>query len=94
MPDPADERAAITAARLEVFVEPFEEGQPGPHVGAVLDALRAHGVDTDLGALATTADGDLDQLVESVGDVVRAAFAEGASALQLRLERSEGAAQD
>ncbi|MEL6892393.1 MAG: thiamine-binding protein [Actinomycetota bacterium] len=75
-------------ARLEVFVEPFAEARPGPHVTAAVAAIEAAGLEVDLGALATTADGPLDDLVDAAGATLRAAFANGATAIQLRIERT------
>lgn len=76
-----------TSAQLEMFVEPFVEAQPGPHVIAALDAFANGGVEHDLGALATTADGPIDDLVAAACEALRAAFAHGATAVQLRIER-------
>ncbi len=73
-------------AHLEVLVEPFRENDPGPHVAAVLDAATAAGLTADMGPFATTIDGDIDVLAEAVADMIRAGFAEGATALQLRIE--------
>ena len=74
-------------ARLEVFVEPFEEANPGPHVTAAVDAIAAVGLAADLGALATTAEGSVEQVVEAAAAMLRASFEQGASAVQLRIER-------
>ncbi len=73
-------------AHLEVLVEPFRENDPGPHVAAVLDAATAAGLTADMGPFATTIDGDIDLLAGAVADMIRAGFAEGATALQLRIE--------
>lgn len=75
-------------ARLEVFVEPFEEAKPGPHVAAAVEALETAGIEVDLGALATTADGSVDELVAAAAELLRATFEHGATAVQLRIERT------
>lgn len=77
----------VSDAHLEVLVEPFRENAPGPHVQAAVDALRDAGLDPDMGPFATTADGDVDALADAAAALVRAAFANGASAVQLRVER-------
>jgi uncharacterized protein YqgV (UPF0045/DUF77 family) len=73
-------------AHLEVLVEPFRENDPGPHVTAVIDAATAAGLSAEMGPFATTVTGDVDQLAGAVADMIRAGFAEGASALQIRIE--------
>jgi uncharacterized protein YqgV (UPF0045/DUF77 family) len=73
-------------AHLEVLVEPFRENDPGPHVTAVINAATAAGLSAEMGPFATTVTGDVDQLAGAVADMIRAGFAEGASALQIRIE--------
>jgi uncharacterized protein YqgV (UPF0045/DUF77 family) len=73
-------------AHLEVLVEPFRENDPGPHVSAVVAAASAAGLSAEMGPFATTVDGDVDQLAGAVADMIRAGFAEGATALQIRIE--------
>jgi len=73
-------------AHLEVLVEPFRENRPGPHVSAVIDAAAAAGLSAEMGPFATTVDGDVDQLAGAVADMIRAGFANGATALQIRIE--------
>ncbi|MFN3258636.1 MAG: thiamine-binding protein [Ilumatobacter sp.] len=75
-------------AHLEVLVEPFKENDPGPHVLAVVAAIEAEGIDADMGPFATTADGDLDAITEAAAAVVRASLDAGATAIQLRIERT------
>jgi uncharacterized protein YqgV (UPF0045/DUF77 family) len=73
-------------AHLEVLVEPFRENDPGPHVTAVINAATAAGLSAEMGPFATTVTGDVDQLAGAVADMIRAGFAEGATALQIRIE--------
>ncbi len=78
----------MTSARVELFVEPFEEAHPGPHVTAAVEALEGVGLEVDLGALATTAEGSVDDVVTAAAAMLRATFEHGATAVQLRIERS------
>ena len=73
-------------ARLEVFVEPFRENDPGPHVSAVLMAATAAGLEPDMGPFATEIQGDVDVLASAIAEMIRAGFSEGATAMQLRIE--------
>lgn len=76
-------------ARVEVLVEPFRENDPGPHVQAAVDALEAADLVTDMGPFATTATGDLDQVIDAVTALLRRSFESGADAIQVRVERSD-----
>jgi len=79
----------MTPARVEVLVEPFRENDPGPHVTAAVDALEAADLVTDMGPFATTAIGDLDQVIRAVTALLRESFASGADAIQVRVERTD-----
>lgn len=76
----------MVAARLEMFVEPFRENDPGPHVLAAVDAGAAAGLEVDMGPFATTAEADLDTMLAAVTEMLRAGFAAGATTVQLRIE--------
>lgn len=66
-------------ARVEFTVEPFVDGQPGPHVTAPVDALRAAGFDVVFDAFGTVVDTDPDRVAEVVSIAVGAAIAHGAT---------------
>lgn len=76
----------MSRARLEVLVEPFRENDPGPHVTAVVQVLTDAGLTVDMGPFATIAEGDLADVVSASSVLLAPAFAEGASALQMRIE--------
>ena len=76
-------------ARLEVLVEPFRENDPGPHVNAAIAAIGEAGMQPDMGPFATTAEGDLDQAIAAITELVRAGFDHGADAIQIRVERTD-----
>ncbi|HEX9259288.1 MAG TPA: thiamine-binding protein [Acidimicrobiales bacterium] len=75
--------------RLEFTVEPFTEGDPGPHVRAAVDAVAANGLPIDFGPFSTTTFGDAAAVAAAVADLVRDAFAAGASRVALQLEAIE-----
>jgi len=77
---------AMEGARLEVLVEPFRENDPGPHVTAAIDVLDQAGLGPDMGPFATSAEGQLDQIADAVAALLRAAFANGATSVQLRVD--------
>ena len=76
----------MEGARLEVLVEPFRENDPGPHVTAAIDVLDQAGLGPDMGPFATSAEGQLDQIADAVAALLRAAFANGATSVQLRVD--------
>jgi len=90
-PKPPSEDGRIV--RAEFLIEPFVEGSPGPHVKAALEACRAAGFEPDVGAFATTIDGSFDDVITVVDQLVRAAYENGASAVQVRVGEPEAAAR-
>jgi len=75
--------------RVEFIVEPFVIDDPGPHVVASVEVAHDAGLEPDMGPFATTATGDLDAVIASLGDLVRAGFSNGASSVQFRIDRGE-----
>jgi uncharacterized protein YqgV (UPF0045/DUF77 family) len=70
---------------VEFTIEPFVEGDPGPHVGAGIDAVRATGVDVEVGPFGTTATGEADAVVDAITELCRKATAAGAERISLQL---------
>ena len=64
-------------ARAEFTVEPFQEGNPGPHVQAAIDALSPHR--PDIGPFGTAIEGSIEGVLHAAADCVRAAMDAGAS---------------
>jgi uncharacterized protein YqgV (UPF0045/DUF77 family) len=74
----------------EFLVEPFVEGDPGPHVTAAIDAFDAHDLAVNLGPFASSASGRLDTMADAIADMIRAAMRSGASSVQLRVAATAG----
>jgi uncharacterized protein YqgV (UPF0045/DUF77 family) len=72
--------------RVEFIVEPFVIDEPGPHVVAAVDVASKAGLNPDMGPFATSATGDLDAVISTIGDVVRAGFLNGATSVQFRID--------
>lgn len=71
--------------QLEFTVEPFIEGHPGAHVVAAVAAVERGGGSVDFGPFGSTcrvAGGDMPVLI---AELVRAAFANGASHLTMHV---------
>ncbi|MHB1986603.1 MAG: thiamine-binding protein [Acidimicrobiales bacterium] len=73
------------ALELEFTVEPFDPGNPGPHVRAAEDAARATGAELKIGPFGTIVTGELEQVMSAVAAVVRAATAAGATRVTMQL---------
>lgn len=74
--------------RLEFLVEPFEEGNPGPHVLGTLEILQRHGLEMTMGPFGNTVDGDYDTLTSVLPTMFRSAFEKGASRISITLTKS------
>jgi len=72
---------------VEFTVEPFVEGDPGPHVRAAVEAAERSGLAVDVGPFGTTVTGDDGTVLDVVDAVVRAAVAAGATRVSLQVER-------
>jgi uncharacterized protein YqgV (UPF0045/DUF77 family) len=73
-------------ARAEFTVEPFVDGNPGPHVMAAFDAVRALGLEPDIGPFATVVEGDAAEITEAVGALIAAARWAGAERVSLQID--------
>jgi uncharacterized protein YqgV (UPF0045/DUF77 family) len=72
---------------VEFTVEPFVEGEPGPHVLAAVAAAERSGLAVDVGPFGTTVTGDDEVVLDVVDAVVRAAVAAGATRVSLQVVR-------
>lgn len=73
---------------VEFTIEPFVEGDPGPHVRAAVDAAERSGLTVDFGPFGTTVSGEDDMVLDAVDRILRAATAAGATRVSLQLARS------
>jgi hypothetical protein len=73
---------------VEFTIEPFNEGQPGPHVIAPADALREMGVDVEFGPFGSSCVVSDEQVGETVAAVVRISLEHGASHVNVHVEAS------
>jgi uncharacterized protein YqgV (UPF0045/DUF77 family) len=74
--------------RVEFTVEPFVDGEPGPHVLAAVEAARAHGFDVDFGPFGSGVTGDAVAILDAVDDIVRASVSAGATRVSVQVTRS------
>jgi uncharacterized protein YqgV (UPF0045/DUF77 family) len=77
----------MTATRVEFTVEPFMEGRPGPHVQAAFDVVAADGLMLDVGPFGSSFEADASVAARTLGRVLEAAFAAGATRLSCQVSR-------
>jgi uncharacterized protein YqgV (UPF0045/DUF77 family) len=74
--------------RVEFTIEPFVEGQPGPHVTSAIRAVEARGVHVEMGPFGTSCSVPADAVAEVVGALTAAAVANGATHVSVHMERT------
>ena len=74
---------------LEFTIEPFVEGQPGPHVRAAVDAAEAAGVAVEFGPFGSTCRVGTEDLPRLVASIVSAAFGNGATHVSMHMGLDE-----
>lgn len=75
----------MSDVRCEVSVEPWSEGEPGPHVLAAVRAGSANGLEMQLEALSLTLDGPVDLVAKNMMAALVAAVAEGATRISFSM---------
>ncbi len=77
--------------RVEFTIEPFVEGQPGRHVTESISAVRDLGVEVDVGPFGSGCSVDDEDAAAVTAAIVRAAFAHGATHLNIDVSADDGA---
>jgi uncharacterized protein YqgV (UPF0045/DUF77 family) len=77
------------ALRIEFTVEPFNPGEPGPHVQAAVAAARAAGLAVDFGPFGSSVEGSDDDVMAAADAVTRAAIGAGATRVSMQITRPE-----
>ena len=73
--------------QLEFFVEPFSEGQPGPHVTAAIAAAEEVGGTVEFGPFSSICRAEDDRMPVIVSSLLTAAFAYGAASVRLSVDQ-------
>jgi len=68
----------MTRCTVEFVIEPFIDGDPGPHVRSGIDAIEAAGLSVTMGPFGSSVEGDLDSVAPAIDAMVRAAIRDGA----------------
>lgn len=80
--------------RLEFTVEPFQEGRPGPHVTAPVEALRTRGYDVEFGPFGSVCDVPAGEVSAAAAMVVQTAFDNGATRVNLDVASVDAAGSE
>ncbi len=72
--------------RAEFMIEPFEEGAPGPHVVAAVEAVRSHGFEPEMGPFGTSIEGDPTDIIAALRAMLDTAHRAGASRVSVQIE--------
>lgn len=75
---------------LEFTIEPFHEGNPGPHVRAAVEAAEALGATVEFGPFGSSCTVPAELVGAVSGAIVQAAVAHGATHVSLHVEQVEG----
>ena len=78
---------------LEFTIEPFVEGQPGPHVLSAVAAAERLGLHVELGPFGSSCTVEEDQVGEVAGLIFGAAFANGATHVTMFAERARSGSE-
>ena len=70
---------------LEFTIEPFVEGQPGPHVRAAVEAVEALGVPVEFGPFGSSCRAAATTMPSVVAAIVQEAFGNGASHVSMHV---------
>ena len=69
----------------EFTIEPFVEGQPGTHVQAALDAVRAEGLDVEIGPFGSSIAGEVSVVSAALGRLIADATRSGATRVSVQV---------
>ena len=72
-------------AKAEFTIEPFIEGDPGPHVEETISVAKHPGLDVEIGPFGTTVIGEQERVFELVSELVKTAMDNGASRISLQV---------
>lgn len=83
------QRCESVRLRVEFLVEPFSEGDPGPHVRAAVVAIEQAGLAVELGPFGSSTEGDSAEVLSAIYRAVEAALEAGAVRIGLTIARPD-----
>ena len=58
-------------AKAEFTIEPFSDGDPGPHVKETISVAKKSGLNVEIGPFGTTVTGEQEKIFQLVSDLVQ-----------------------
>lgn len=82
----------MTAVLAEFSVTPMVEGEMRPFVDSAVEEIEKAGLKHEVGPVATTIEGELDQVLEAIKHAHQAALDEGAERVvtDIRIDQKKG----
>jgi uncharacterized protein YqgV (UPF0045/DUF77 family) len=74
----------------EFTIEPFVEGSPGAHVQAALDAVRAAGLEPEIGPFGSSVRGDVTVVSNALAQLLVATAEAGATRVSVQVSLADG----
>ena len=68
----------MTRCTVEFVIEPFSDGDPGPHVRSGIDAIEDKGLAVTMGPFGSSVEGSIDEIAPAIDAMIRAAVTDGA----------------
>lgn len=72
-------------ARAEFTIEPFTEGDPGPHVKETISVAKRSGLNVEIGPFGTTVTGEQEKIFDLISNLLKTAMENGASRVSLQV---------
>lgn len=88
-PPVAERVRCLAVHRVEFTIEPFDDGRPGSHVTEAIAAVEALGHQVDVGPFGSSVHVPPEASGEIVATIVRVAFDNGASHVNIDIEAAE-----
>lgn len=71
----------------EFLIEPFKEGEPGPHVEYGITAMEEAGLDVTIGPFGSSVSGPVPVVTEALARMLTEAMAAGASRISVQVSQ-------
>lgn len=69
----------------EFLIEPFNEGAPGPHVTAAIEAFADASLEVHFGPFSSMTSGSTESVAEAVGNMIKSSMAAGATSIRIHV---------
>lgn len=74
--------------RVEFFIQPFTEGNLGPHVREGIAAVTEHGLDVEIGPFGNQTEGSIETVAPALAAMLIRALSSGANRISITVVRA------